>query len=89
MEHAKEGRCIFNIRIRNVKKNLELSRFHGDRDADEEYAGHGDGSVALPVLWPTVGPTGHTPHLLSEILMGRISMAVVVSSPHCLPYYLS
>lgn len=61
--------------------DLEFSRFHGDGDADEEDAGHGDGSVALPVLGPAVGPTGHGPHLGPEITCISV-MAVVSSSAH-------
>jgi hypothetical protein len=46
---------------------LELGGFHGDGDADEEDAEHGDGRVAAPVHGPAVGPARHAPHLLPEV----------------------
>lgn len=56
--------------------DLKLGGFHGDWNANEDDAGHGDGSVALPVLWPAVRATGHGPDLLPEVA------AVVSSSGH-------
>ncbi|KAM1019288.1 hypothetical protein ACFX2I_040684 [Malus domestica] len=64
-----------------IEKDLELGRFHGDRNADKEDAGHGNGGVALPVLGPTVWPTTHAPHLGPEVTaVGPISVCVLTSS---------
>lgn len=49
---------------------LELGRLHGDGDADEEDAEHGDGGVAAPVNGAAVGPARHAPHLLAEVPAG-------------------
>lgn len=46
---------------------LELRGLHGDGDADEEDAEHGDGRVAAPVDGAAVGPARHAPHLLAEV----------------------
>lgn len=64
---------------RERERNLELSRFDGDRDADEEDAEHSYGCVTLPVLRSTVRATGHTPNLLPEISIPMISC----STSHC------
>ncbi|RRT82686.1 hypothetical protein B296_00019492 [Ensete ventricosum] len=48
--------------------DLELRGLHGDGDADEEDAEHGDGGVALPVLGPAIGPARHAPHLVPKVL---------------------
>ena len=60
------------------QEDLELGGFHGDGDADEENASHGDGGVALPVLGAAVGPTAHAPHLAPEVP----SMLASSSSSH-------
>eukprot|EP00268_Persea_americana_P027428 TRINITY_DN2680_c0_g1_i2.p1 TRINITY_DN2680_c0_g1~~TRINITY_DN2680_c0_g1_i2.p1 ORF type:complete len:124 (-),score=19.01 TRINITY_DN2680_c0_g1_i2:423-794(-) len=52
---------------RMVRALLELYGNHGDGDAGEEDAEHGDGSVALPVLRPAVGASSHAPYLCPEI----------------------
>lgn len=46
---------------------LELGGLHGDGDADEEDAEHGDGGVPAPVHGPAVGPARHAPYLLPEV----------------------
>lgn len=46
---------------------LELGRLHGDWDADEEDAEHGDGGVAAPMDGAAVWPARHAPHLLAEV----------------------
>lgn len=56
--------------------DLELGGFHGDWNANEDDAGHGDGSVAFPVPGPAVRATGHGPDLLPEVA------AVISSSGH-------
>lgn len=68
------------MRLGNKKKDLELGRFHGDRNADKEDAGHGDGGVALPVLGPTVRTPTHAPHLGPEVSVGPISVCMFTSS---------
>ncbi|CAL1385119.1 unnamed protein product [Linum trigynum] len=63
--------------------DLKLRRFHGDGNADEEDADHGDGSVAAPVLWAAIRATGHAPHLPPEIAMSAFSsVPVLASSAH-------
>lgn len=62
---------------------LELGRLHGDGDADEEDAGHGDSGVAAPVLGPAVWATGHAPDLGTKVSMGLpMSMSVICSTSH-------
>ena len=59
------------------REDLELGRFHGDGDVDEEDTSHGDGSVALPVLGLVV------------ISPKTMTMLVVVHVSHrqlCFPY---
>ncbi|RWW05295.1 hypothetical protein GW17_00031442 [Ensete ventricosum] len=69
-------------RDKGEDNDLELGGFNGDRDADEEDAEEGYGGVALPVLGAAVRPTGHAPHLRSEVPGGaRSSMRSVLTSP--------
>lgn len=49
---------------------LELGGLHGDGDADEEDAEHGDGGVTAPVDGAAVGPARHAPYLLAEVAAG-------------------
>uniref|UniRef100_M8BRL5 Uncharacterized protein n=1 Tax=Aegilops tauschii TaxID=37682 RepID=M8BRL5_AEGTA len=58
---------------------LELGGFHGDGDADEEDADHGDGGVAAPVDGPAIGPARHAPHLLPEVAAARGVPAMVAA----------
>ena len=53
---------------------LELSRFHGDGDADKEDAEHSKGCVPTPMLGPTVRPTRHAPYLRSKTASVSVSM---------------
>jgi len=46
---------------------LELGGLHGDGDADEEDAEHGDGGVTAPVDGAAVGTARHAPYLLAEV----------------------
>ena len=55
---------------------LELGGLHGDGDADEEDAEHGDGGVAAPVYGPAVGPARHAPHLLPEVASPAVASMV-------------
>ena len=65
------------------RTDLKLGGFHGDGDTNKEEAEHCNGSIALPVLGPTVRATAHTPNLVPEIAM-NLSMAMISSSAHCL-----
>lgn len=60
--------------------DLELGRFHGDWNANEKDADHGNGSVALPVFGPAIWTSRHAPHLRPEI--SAMAMIPVVRSPH-------
>lgn len=72
---------------RRKGRDLELDRNHGDRDTEDEDAGHGNGSVALPVLGPAVRPTRHAPDFgpkvtSSTVAMGSINVVVISSPAH-------
>ena len=67
------------MRERERERYLEFSGFHSDGDADEDNAEHGNGGVALPVLWATVRATAHTPDLVPEIAVS-VSMAVIAAA---------
>lgn len=58
---------------------LELGGLHGDGDADEEDAEHGDGGVAAPVHGPAVGPARHAPYLLPEVAASVAVPAMVAA----------
>jgi hypothetical protein len=62
-----------------AERYLELGGFHGDGDADEEDAEHGDGGVAAPVHGPAVGPARHAPHLLPEVAPSSAVAAMVAA----------
>lgn len=62
---------------------LEFDGNHGDGDTGENDSGHGEGSVALPVLGATIGSTRHTPNFGSEIPgVSRICVVSSVISTH-------
>lgn len=61
--------------------DLEFGGFQGDRDTYEDDSSESNGSVTLPMLGPTVGPTTHTPDLSPEISTMRM-----VSSAGHFPY---
>lgn len=67
--------------------DLELGGLHGDGDADEEDAGHGDSGVAAPVLGPAVWATGHAPDLGTKVSMG-LPMSVISSTSHWITLFL-
>ncbi len=71
-------------REREIGRDLELGGLHGDGDADEEDANHGDCGVAAPVLGPAVWAARHAPDLGPKVTMARIpmSMSVICSTSH-------
>lgn len=75
---------VKNRRRRRKGKNLELGGLHGDGDANEEDAEHGDGGVPFPVLGAAVGPARHAPHLGPEVLraMRATVMMIYAASAH-------
>eukprot|EP00250_Pteridium_aquilinum_P002606 c12828_g1_i1 orf=348-761(+) len=53
----------WNWTNRGGRPFLELCRFHGDGDADEEDTGERDGRVAAPIARVAVPPSCHAPHI--------------------------